>query len=151
MNWYYFLRLIIVISLSINICFAIPQDEHRESTLTKQSSSSSLVQAPSYPVRKQILDALRLEVKKIHGVETLFVVKYIKVKDNWAWVDTLPQSADGQSHYEDISALLHSENGIWKVVEIPCTEVENPECLDDPNYFRKLKKRFPKLPKQILP
>ena len=151
MNWYYFLRLTIVISLSINICFATSQDVYRETTITKQSSISSLAQAPSYPVRKQILDALRLEVKKIHGVETLFVVKYIKVKDNWAWVDTLPQSADGQSHYEDISALLHSENGIWKVVEIPCTEVENPECLDDPNYFRKLKKRFPKLPKQILP
>jgi hypothetical protein len=36
-------------------------------------------------------------------------------------------------------------------MEIPCTEVENPECLDDPSYFPELKQRFPDIPEQILP
>jgi hypothetical protein len=81
----------------------------------------------------------------------VFVVKYLKVKDGWAWTHTLPQSPDGVNRYEDISALLNIQDGIWKVVEIPCMEIDNPDCIDGPGYFEGLKKRFPKIPTEILP
>ncbi|MBD3790467.1 MAG: hypothetical protein IE885_08945 [Campylobacterales bacterium] len=138
---------IVLMALSVTTSFALAKDIES----TKQSSSFSFTPPPGDPVRIQILDTLRQEVKKMNGVEAVFVVSYLKVKDGWAWVHTLPQSADGTNHYEDISALLHVENGVWKIVEIPCTEIENPECLGEPGYFGTLKKRFPDLPSQILP
>ena len=106
---------------------------------------------PGSPVRRAVLDALRQEMKHLHGMEVIFVVRYMKVKDGWAWVHTLPQSPDGKNHYEDISALLHLKSGTWEVVELACTEEENPQCLSNPVYFSELKKRFPKVPGEILP
>jgi len=106
---------------------------------------------PGSPVRKAVLDALRKEMKRLHGVDMVFVVKYMKVKKGWSWVHTLPQSQDGRSHYEDVSALLHRKDGMWEVAELACTEEENPECIGDPSYFAKLKERFPKVPEEILP
>ncbi|MGW8170064.1 MAG: hypothetical protein ACWGHH_08685 [Sulfurovaceae bacterium] len=103
------------------------------------------------PIRQDILDTLRKEVKRTHGIDAVFVVEYLRVQDGWAWVHAFPQSADGKNKYEDIHALLRLQNSEWKTMEIPCTEVENPECLDDPSYFPKLKQRFPNMPEQILP
>jgi hypothetical protein len=47
--------------------------------------------------------------------------------------------------------LLHNNKGVWKVKEIACTEIETQGCLDDPNYFKDLKKKFPQMPLEILP
>ncbi len=102
-------------------------------------------------MRKNILDALRNELSQTQGKKIVFVVMYLKATKDWAWIDTLPESSDGIDHYEGISALLHFEQGEWKVVELPCWEEENPECIGDPGYFMGLKKRFPHLPDQILP
>jgi hypothetical protein len=115
------------------------------------SSVTNLTPAPGSPVRKAILDALRQEIKRLHGLEVVFVVRYLKVKDGWAWAHTQPQSPDGMNRYEDISALLNIRDGVWGVTELPCTEVENPDCLDGPDYFKGLKKRFPEVPNEILP
>ncbi|WP_295420474.1 hypothetical protein [Sulfurovum sp.] len=114
-------------------------------------ANPSLTVRPGTPVRKAILDALRQKMKRLHGVDVVFVVKYLKVKDGWSWVHTLPQSLDGKEHYEDLSALLQQKGGSWSVVELACTEEENPQCLSHPEYFSTLKKRFPKLPGEILP
>jgi len=104
--------------------------------------------------RKAILDALRLEAEQMvpqQDVQIIFVVKYLKAKDGWAWIHTLPQSQDGYNHYEDIFALLKKRNGAWRVIEIPCAEEENPECISNPAYFSNLQKRFPEIPEEILP
>ena len=106
---------------------------------------------PGSPVRRAVLDALRQEMKRLQGLKVVFVVRYLKVKDGWAWVHTLPQSPDGKNHYEDLSALLHLKSDTWKVAELACTEEENPQCLSNPMYFSELKKRFPKIPGEILP
>jgi len=106
---------------------------------------------PGNPVRKAVLDALRQKMKHLHKSDMIFVVKYLKVKNGWCWVHTLPQSPDGKNRYEDISALLHRKEGVWRVAELACTEEENPECLSNPAYFSELKKRFPKVPEEILP
>jgi hypothetical protein len=34
---------------------------------------------------------------------------------------------------------------------MPCTEVDNPQCLGDPEYFAGLQKRFPSAPPGIFP
>ena len=107
--------------------------------------------APGTPMRKAILDALREEVFRLHGLEVVFMVDELKVKDDWAWVQTRPQSRDGLSHYEDIPALLQKRDGAWAVAELVCTEVDNPECIDSPDYYTGLMMRFPGVPEEVLP
>lgn len=118
---------------------------------TVVGSDSNLVPLPGNPIRKAILDALRQEVKRIHGLNAVFVVRHLKTKDGWAWAHTLPQSREGSNRYEDISALLRLQDGVWTVVEIPCGEVENPKCLNGPEYFVWLKERFPGVTTEIFP
>jgi len=116
-----------------------------------QASDSGLTPPPEDPLRKQILDALRNEVKRIHGLDVVFVVRYLKVKDGWAWVHTLPQSRDGTNRYEDLSALLRFKDGAWEVLEIPCGEVENPECPSGQELFKELRERYPAVAVDIFP
>ena len=116
-----------------------------------QASGSNLTPLPGNPLRKAVLDALRLEVKRIHGLDVVFVVEHLKVKNGWAWAHTLPQSPDGSNRYEDVSALLRLQDGVWAVAEIPCGEDENPDCLNGPGYFSGLQGRFPGIPTEIFP
>lgn len=115
------------------------------------ASDSDLTPLPGDAVRAAVLDALRLEVKRNHGLDVVFVVEHLRVKDGWAWVHTRPQSPDGANRYEDVSALLELRDGTWDVAEIPCGEVDNPDCLDSPDYFDGLKGRFPSAPAEIFP
>ena len=117
----------------------------------ERSSDTSLTPAPGNPVRKAVLDALRQEVKDLHGLDVVFVVRHLKVKGGWAWVQAQPQSPEGANRYEDISALLLIRDGTWEIAEIPCAEVDNPDCLDAPDYFAGLERRFPDIPAEILP
>ena len=115
------------------------------------ASDLNLTPLPGTPLRAEVLDALRHEVKRIHGLDVVFVVRYLKVRDGWAWVHTLPQSPDASNRYEDLSALLQLQDGAWTVVEIPCGEEENPDCLHGPEYFSGLQRRFPGAPTVIFP
>jgi len=101
--------------------------------------------------RKAILDTLRKKIKMEQNLNVVFVVRYLKFKNGWAWIHALPQSKNGKNHYEDIFALLTKEHGRWRIVEIPCRDEENPECLTYPAYFSILQKRFPNIPSEILP
>ncbi len=113
--------------------------------------TSKLTPLPGNPLRTAVLDALRDEVKRLYRMDVVFVVRHLKVKEGWAWAHTQPQSSDGQQRYEDMSALLNLQDGVWRVVELPCTEVDNPECLDGPNYFAGLVRRFEQAPAEIFP
>jgi hypothetical protein len=117
------------------------------------SYASDAVVTPAYgtPERRDVLDGLRREVFRLHGIEVIFTVRTLKVSKGWAWVQTAPQSKDGRSRYEDLFALLRYKSGRWQVAELACTEPDNTECIDDPDYFKKLRKRFPGLPPAILP
>lgn len=137
-----FIITIVIISFGMNFCLAKDINNMSKECFTPEKGTQ---------MRKDILDVLRQEVKNMHGVDVIFVVEHLKVQDGWAWVHAFPQSPDGVSRYEDLSALLELQDGKWEIVELPCTEVENPECLGDPSYFLKLKERFPNLPEQILP
>ena len=113
--------------------------------------NTSLTPAPGTSVRKALLDCVREELKHMHGLELVFVVQHLKVKDGWAWIHVRPQSADGLQHYEDVTALLTMKDGKWTVAEMPCMEVDTPGCLDSPAFFAGLGKRYPQMPPAILP
>jgi hypothetical protein len=77
--------------------------------------------------RIAILDALRAAVKDLHDLDVKFVVLQLKVLRDWAFVHTLPQSADGRNKYEDVSALMKRQDGIWRVVDMSAENVETLE------------------------
>ena len=103
--------------------------------------------------RKAILDAYR-EARKQPGEDAtkgiVFVVDYMKVHRGWAWITVTPQSPAGDQHYESESALMHKEDGQWKLKARQSSE-EGDEDSDDKKFFRKLKTRFPSMPPDILP
>lgn len=121
------------------------------------SSSNAAPEAAVTPTvaasteRKAILDAVRLEIKRLHGLQVVFVVRQLKIANNWAWLHALPQSRDGKNRYEDVVALLRKHKGQWKIMEMPCTEEDNPDCLGDPNFFKHLQQRIKGIPPEILP
>jgi len=106
---------------------------------------------PGSAERKAVLDALRAWVAKQHRLEVIFTVQHLKIKERYAWLQVLPESKDGSRQYESISALLRKEHGRWAVVEVPCTEEENPDCVGASGFFKRLKVRFPDVPEDILP
>lgn len=118
---------------------------------TADSGSEAYTPPPGSAERKAMLDLLREWIKKHHYVDVIFVVRHLKVKDGYAWVTAMPRSKDGANMYEDISALLKKDKGLWEIAEIPCGEEDNPDCIGDPNYFNGLKQRFPEMAEDILP
>jgi hypothetical protein len=101
--------------------------------------------------RKAILNAVRQKIKTMHHLDVIFIVRYLKAKNGWAWAHLLPQSRDGNNHYEDIFVLLHKTHNAWHIAELPCAEEDDPECITSPGYFSNLRKRFPDIPEEILP
>ncbi len=143
-----FLSIIISITLGFSYTMA---DIIQKSIYAAERNKISLSVKRGSPARKAILNAVRKQIKAMHHLDVIFVVRYLKAKNGWAWAHLLPQSHDGKSRYEDISALLHQKDGVWHVVEIPCAEEENPACITHPRYFLNLHKRFPDIPIEILP
>jgi hypothetical protein len=132
-----------VLMAGIPGCFLIPDAAGKASGVYTPSRGST--------ERREILDAVRLKIKELHELDVIFVVKTLKVSCGWAWVHTLPRSKDGSGRYEDFYALMQKKQGRWTIAEIPCTETDNPDCMDSPGYFRKLARHFPGLPPGILP
>ncbi|MBV5326081.1 MAG: hypothetical protein JZU65_00360 [Chlorobium sp.] len=118
---------------------------------TAHAAVGSLTPAPGSSERRAVLDVLRSKVRELHEIDVVFVVRKLNVQGGWAWVETLPQTADGTGRYESFAALMRKKAGIWRILEIPCAEPDNPDCIDSPGYFSKLKKRFSGLPHEILP
>jgi hypothetical protein len=137
------LAALFVMTAGIPGCFFIPDAAGKASRV--------YTPFPGSMERREILDAVRLKVRELHELDVIFVVKTMKVCNGWAWVHSLPRSKDGSGRYEDFYALLQKKQGRWVIAEIPCTEPDNPDCMDNPGYFRKLAGRFPGLPSAVLP
>lgn len=120
-------------------------------TAAAESQKSAVTPPAGSVERKLILDALRDEIRRLHDINAVFVVTYLKVGEGWAWIETLPKSPDGTNQYEGVSALLRKSGTTWKVAEIACSEEDNEDCLESPGYFKLLTKRFPGVPPAILP
>ena len=94
--------------------------------------------------RKEISDALRATGDNHNRV---FVVRYLKVADGWAWVTVNPQSPDVKQRYETESALLHKTGAGWSVVDQPCAE----DGCDDKKELARIRAKFPAAPAAIFP
>lgn len=118
------------------------------------SAGSSLACSDCAPTeesleREAITEALRKDLKDNLGIDAVFVFNWFRVKDGWAWVETDPQSPDGQNRYEPFLALLEKREEIWAIAEIPSLEEDSP--LVDDAYFEGLIERFPGLPREVFP
>lgn len=100
-------------------------------------------------LRRAILAPLRAYLRENLQVEAVFVVRWLKVKDGWAWIETDPQSKDGHARYEPFFALLRRKDGIWTIAEIPPMEEDSPPV--DGAYFRMLMDTHPGLPPEVFP
>jgi hypothetical protein len=105
--------------------------------------------APYTPVpgsteRNAIFDALRTLGDNHTRV---FVVRYLKVQNGWAWVTGDPQSPDGKSHFETESALLRNDGTGWKVLDQPCSE---GDC-DPAKEIARIRAAYPDAPARIFP
>lgn len=104
--------------------------------------------------RKAIMDALRVAIRKMSGLEVIFVVRHLKVNKDWAWVEADPESADGTQHYETMVGLVHKKNGRWTYLEGPpefAVCEEDPDCIDTARYFKKLARKYPAVSPDIFP
>lgn len=119
--------------------------------VTADAAKKVYTPPPGSAERRILLEVMRRKVLELSRLDVLFVVKEMNLNSGWAWVHTLPQSKDGAGRYEDFIAILQKKNGRWRIAEIPCTEPDNADCLDSPNYVRHLRKRFPDMPTIILP
>ena len=99
--------------------------------------------------RKAIMNTLRAFLKENLDVEAVFVVRWLKVKDGWAWAETDPQSRDGKNRYEPFFALLEKNEGVWTIAEVPPLEEDSPPVDDE--YFKGLIEKFPGLPCDVFP
>ena len=104
---------------------------------------------PGSAERQAILDALR-------GTDQVqFKVHYLKVHRGWAWVDVTPLGKDGKAVAEGGPALLHQEQGAWKVMDLSKVpeDPNDPLGAEDasPGFVRNVMKTFPGVPADIFP
>jgi|GEM_PF-3609765 len=130
---------------------ACAETEKQNTTLGNQNQSSV--------ERQEILDAIKKEFIDPSGKEEyVFEIKCLKIKNQWAWIETEPRSAKKingiYNHYEDLNVLLQKKEGGWKVMDArPCCGecADDPDCADDKRYFKKLREKFPSAPEEIFP
>jgi hypothetical protein len=144
-----------VLALSTTLIFSGIANGSAAETVSKVSAKSgTYTPAKASAERKAIMDALRVVIRKMSGLEVIFTVDHLKVNNGWAWAVVQPASADGTQHYETLTGLLHRKNGQWVYVEGPpefaiCEE--DPDCIDPVRYFKKMAKKYPAASPDIFP
>jgi len=114
-----------------------------------QKTTGAHIPATGSAERQAILDALRGDQ------DVKFKVHYIKVHDNWCWVDTTPLDQAGKPTAEGGPNLLHLEDGKWKVKDLTTVpdDPKDPLGAEDasPGFVRNVMKTFPGVPRDIFP
>jgi hypothetical protein len=103
------------------------------------TAESAHTPPPGSPERRAVLDAMRAEIRRWHGLEVVFVVDELNVQEGWAWLHARPQSRDGRNRYEDVAGLLRLEQGAWRVLTFKEVDVET------------IRERFPSAPAAVFP
>ena len=91
-----------------------------------QASDAWHVPARGTLERKQIMDALRTYMKRFDAQPQVFVVRELCVGIDRGWLSVDPQSTDGRSHYESLSAVLERHGRSWHVRDLACGEEDCP-------------------------
>ncbi len=115
----------------------------------RAAQRDALALEPGPAQRKAILDTLREEIKRRHGREVVFVVRNLNVLHEWAWLNAVSRSPDGNHEYGDVSGLLGKRGAAWEVIELPCNDADIPTCVGNADYFTRLKERFPLVPAEL--
>jgi hypothetical protein len=99
--------------------------------------------------RKVIIDSVRAVYAEQDAAKppVIFVVPYLKVHGNWAWIRVEPQTKDGKQKYEPQSGLFRHEGERWVLVAWQPVE----EGTDVAAFFKELKAKNPEMPEDILP
>ncbi len=99
----------------------------------------------------KIFQYIREDVRISSDIRPVFVINYLKVKDDWAWIEV-----DCKNYVCSIDALLLRDNGKWqiKVMLNPryfvCPSQE--ECSDVKAYiYKKVIEKYPQAPVEIFP
>jgi cell wall-associated NlpC family hydrolase len=107
------------------------------------------------PERKAIMDALRAEKYPGKEDKVIFIVKYLKVHNGWAWTEVTPQDRQGNALTDGSAALLHFADGKWTSLdlsqfpEIP-KHTNNGKGIS-PNFVKHLMDTQPGVPADIFP
>lgn len=107
------------------------------------------------PERKAIMDALRVEKFPGQEARVIFVVKHLKVHNGWAWAEVTPQDHSGTPVSDGITALLQSEGGKWKSVDLgqlsdtPTSSTGGKGA--SPTFFKSVSILYPDVPPDIFP
>ncbi len=113
------------------------------------------------PVRKAILDVLRVPIQKsMHGQKVVFVITHLNTTNEWAFVFGAPKAANGKSldfrksdykeqfdsgaFDENFGALLRKEGGKWTVVTWFLGATDVP-WVDWAEKYKAPKSMFPKM------
>ncbi|NCC26747.1 MAG: hypothetical protein EOM22_00970 [Gammaproteobacteria bacterium] len=120
--------------------------------VTDERTAAPTTPPPGSRERGAILDALRSELMHLTGPDLVFVVAVLRVREGWAWIEAAPQSRDGASHYEDVTALLQRREGRWAVQVLgPCDAEDDPAACAADTDPERLRERFPTLPQDLVP
>ena len=119
---------------------------------TPATRETIITPPPGSPERGAILDALRAELTHLTGPDLVFVVAVLRVGAGWAWIEAAPQSRDGASRYEEVTALLQCRDGRWAVQVLgPCDAEDDPAACAEDTDPERLLERFPTLPPGLVP
>jgi hypothetical protein len=94
--------------------------DHHPTPVSTDAGESAYTPERGSPERTAILETLRELMLQKHHMKLRFVVKHLKVKDGWGYLHALPRSEDGNSHYEDLTPLMHFKDGVWEIVDFNC-------------------------------
>jgi hypothetical protein len=97
--------------------------------------------------RTAILQATHEAFDRPELKNVVFVVPYLKVDSDWAWIQINPQSADGAQHYESQSGLLKKGAAKWTFLEWLPSE----EGTDFQKSLKDLRAKYPSAPADIFP
>jgi len=110
-----------------------------------QSSCAATSPRPGTTTRRAVLNALRPSIEQMAGHDVEFMVDSIQAACGWARVIVRPQApGDRGNGYEPVDALLQRSNGVWRLRQIACTEVDCDPAADQ---YRRL---YPDLPRSLL-
>ncbi len=122
-------------------------------TFTTVLADDVHVPAKGSAERKALLDAMR--AVQFPKQDVVYVVNYMKVHNDWAWVDISPQDRKGQAVAEGGPSLWHCKKGQWTYVDtskVP-EDPQDPLGPEDasPGFVKNLQKVFRDVPSDIFP
>lgn len=117
------------------------------STARQRQPAGAHIPSAGSSERKAITDGLRGDQKVV------FKIHYLKVHDDWAWIDVTPLDEKGKPVAEGGTSLMHRETEGWKAMDLSGLPEDPDNPMQEPTakFVKQLQKKFPGLPADIFP